>query len=81
MGAPDQSDGYIRVGKLRELLRDLDDDMLVVLSRDEEGNGFSPLSDYGLSIYEATTTWHGEVVEPEDYDGNGVPALVLWPTN
>ena len=69
-------------------------DRLVVMSKDSEGNGFSPLYDFGEEAYAAETTWYGYVgleklteedrkkgFSEEDVIEDGVPALVLWPTN
>lgn len=57
----------------------------VVLSKDAEGNGFSPLADIGVYMYVPDSTWSGSVVGKEDaeeqdekYQENSV---VLWPTN
>ena len=82
------------VKELKELLKNVDDNRLVVLAKDEEGNGFSPLADINdNSNYEAEGSWWGSVgiekLTPElikrgytEEDlGNGVPALVLWPSN
>ena len=57
-------------------LQKLDQKSLVVLSKDEEGNGFSPLADVDTGKYEADSTWGGELVET-----GGVKCIVLWPTN
>lgn len=84
------------VGELKKLLADLDDDMVVVQSKDSEGNGYSPLSGYSIEVYAPVTTWYGELWHPyddEDYWGeildpeehvrpeNAVDCIVLWPTN
>lgn len=84
------SDGYITVGKLRKLLVDVADDVLVVMSKGAEGNGYSPLSDVSVGghLYDSDTTWSGELVEVDEgiYEGadattEAVPCVVLWPTN
>jgi hypothetical protein len=51
------------VGELRARLAGFEDDTLVVLSEDSEGNGFSPLADVGRQAYIADSTWSGEVRE------------------
>ena len=84
----------MKVKELKELLKNVDDNRLVVMSKDGEGNGFSPLADIDdTSNYEADSTWSGEVgiekltpeLEKQGYGeedvNHGVPALVLWPTN
>lgn len=64
-------------------------DRRVVLSKDGEGNGFSPLADAYDSKYWPQTTWSGECPHPDDleteYDPEDVAAMedvvVLWPVN
>lgn len=74
---------------------DLPGDTLVVLAKDSEGNGFSPLDEAAHAMYLADTTWSGEhymteeqvAADPdadEEEDGppdGSVPAVFLWPTN
>jgi hypothetical protein len=81
------------VKELIEVLEGENPDRLVVMSKDSEGNGFSPLADASTESYQASCTWAGEIgiekLTPElEKDGyteedvmDGVPALVLWPTN
>lgn len=79
---------------VREDLKDLPGDTLVVLSRDAEGNLFSPFSSYSLSRYAPTDEFVGDVYPlPEElkddaslrelYGGRipdlAVTALVLYP--
>ena len=79
------------VYELRQLLKGVDDNRIVVMSRDEEGNGFSPLVELDDSqVYDST--W-GELHYPELTEeleaagygegdiGDGEPCLVLWPAN
>ncbi|HKJ34277.1 MAG TPA: hypothetical protein VJ945_01415 [Flavobacteriaceae bacterium] len=50
------------VKELKETIANLPDEMEVVLQKDSEGNGFSPL--YGAdsdAVYIAKTTWYGDV--------------------
>lgn len=55
------------VKDLRTMLDGLPDDMPVVLSKDAEGNGHSPLAVGGEAMYDAETTWFGEISPtPED---------------
>lgn len=84
----------MKVGELKALLAGVDDDREVVMSRDSEGNGYSPLAQVDdESTYRADSTWAGEVGPEaitdemraqgwtdEDMVG-GVPAVVFWPTN
>lgn len=73
------------VKELRDLLKDVDGDVLVIMSKDGEGNGYSPLADTNLGqyLYEADTTWSGDLIDVDeaDADTEAVPCVVLWPTN
>lgn len=83
------------VETLREVLDGLPDDMPVILSKDAEGNGFSPLASAGPGRYEPTSTWSGEcwptlqqVLEDGESEWDGIPdddeltaVLVLDPVN
>ena len=75
----------MNVKKLKELINELPDDMEVIMSKDGEGNSFSPLSDHGISVYVPETTWSGEVYHLDDLKENGLEnekkSLILWPTN
>lgn len=69
----------------------------IVLAKDGEGNGFSPMSPrdgVDASLYDAETTWSGErymtdaareaTGKPEEYaeaPESAVVAVFLWPTN
>jgi len=81
------------VKELIFVLQGEDPDRLVVRSKDGEGNNFSPLADTETASYQADSTWSGEIglekltpdlakrgYTAEDVK-DGVPALVLWPTN
>lgn len=51
------------VKELRDMLVGLPDDMDVVMSKDGEGNSYSPLSDCNSNcIYIPDSTWSGDVV-------------------
>jgi hypothetical protein len=50
----------------------------VVMSKDGEGNDFSPLFQITLGVYRARDSWHGDVGEPAP-GGTDVNAVVLWP--
>lgn len=78
---------------IAELSR-LEQDRIVVMSKDSEGNSYSPLADIGRSAYIAETTWNGSIgiekltaklkakgYTKEDVISDGQPAVVLWPTN
>ena len=66
----------MKVKELIELLQKEDPERLVVMSKDGEGNCFSPFANQSTGAYEANNTWSGEV-HPDD----GKPCLVLWPVN
>lgn len=76
---------------IRELLKLLvaqpDLDAEIILQKDAEGNGYSPLVGGERGYYVADSTYSGEVYTPEDLeDGENVPpdwkpVLVLWPVN
>lgn len=77
----------ITVGKLKKLLDEYHDDTIILLSHDEEGNGFGKL--YTVEEYLV----HGEGydltiiteddIENEEYDDDFIEeayrALILWP--
>jgi hypothetical protein len=70
------------VAELRKALEAFDDDHLVVMAKDAEGNSYSPLADAGAGMYLADTTWAGDVYyEGDGVPGGAVPAVVLGPTN
>ena len=71
--------------ELIEILADVPDDYLIVLSSDSEGNSYSPLSGYGKVMYMPENEYSGEIYDEEsaedmefEYVEN---AFVLWPTN
>jgi hypothetical protein len=83
----------MKVRELIELLKAEDPEREVIMSKDSEGNGFSPFADLSRQSYEATTTWYGEIgieeLTPElreqgfteedaIYDEK---VIVLWPIN
>lgn len=72
----------------------LPDDTIVILAKDSEGNGHSPLVEAEHAMYLADTTWSGErylteeqrlaETDPDDWSqapDNAVHAVFLWPTN
>ena len=59
----------MNVKELKEAIADLPDDMEVILQKDAEGNGYSPLQgDDTDCIYVAETTWYGEVYSIQGSD-------------
>jgi glucose dehydrogenase len=85
----------MKVKQLKKLLEKVDDDRIVILQNDSEGNGFSPLSDidYKNVVYKAESTWSGEIglekLTPtlikagytKDDLSTGEKALILIPVN
>lgn len=76
------------VSELLEGLKGVDPNTLVVLSRDEEGNGFSELADINPDYYykdgdigypKLTDELRDEGYSEEDVMHGGKPAIVLWP--
>lgn len=80
------------VSELIEELQQIEDkSRTVVMAKDAEGNGYSPLSSFWVGAYRAETTWYGDVgfesVEQLE-DGyteedviDGEPAVILCPVN
>lgn len=69
------------VKQLKACLENCPDDWLVVISRDSEGNGYSPLSGIGEGHYQPLETWCGEFLHhPEDHPPEP-NAIGLWPSN
>jgi len=79
-GQPPPAPATGTVAVLREALEGLDGEMRVVLSRDAEGNGYSPFADSGVLYYSPSA---GEVCDQDEMTEYGQhdsrPALVLWP--
>lgn len=66
------------VEELIEELKKMPSGALVVMSKDAEGNDYSPLTEVdGEGTYTADTTWSGEF----EHYGQGKPAVCLWPVN
>ena len=89
-------EGTVTVGELIKTLQAYDQDRIVILQKDAEGNSHSPFSDEWPGSYEASCTWAGEAgLEPEDLTEemrkqgygeedllpDGIPALMLVPVN
>lgn len=79
-------------GDLADYLATQPRDRKVILQKDAEGNGYSPLVDADERMYEATSTWSGEVyqtpevvaAEPGDWSsapGDAERVIVLGPVN
>lgn len=76
----------MKVKELIELLSEFNPESLVILSKDGEGNSFSPLTDLGDGVYVADSTWSGFVFNDlaeclEECDDTPVGCVVFWPVN
>lgn len=78
------------VGELKELLSDLPEDHVVVLQRDAEGNGYSPMAGAEAAKYQPANNCRGEVpcqsdIEGGEYEAEDVAKMldcvVIWPLN
>ncbi len=57
------------VAELKEVLKNIPDHVLVILSSDSEGNGYSPLAGVSeICQYVAESTYNGYIKDEEDYD-------------
>jgi hypothetical protein len=78
----------ITVAELIKALRQMEPDLIVVLSRDPEGNGFSVLRTAALDVYkdgqlgieELTPALRKLGYTDEDVLKGGQKAVVLWPS-
>lgn len=82
------------VKELKALLADQPDERLVILSKDSEGNGFSPLAEVAEGMYVPYSTWSGEVyptpeqiladsflTEEDEAPEEATHVICLWSTN
>ena len=83
------------VKELKEAIASLPDEMEVVLQKDSEGNGYSPLAGVDPdAVYIAETTWYGDAysmdwtaddacMSDEEWEGikSKPRALILHPVN
>ena len=76
----------MNVGQLKAILAQYDDDDVVILSRDSEGNGFRSMSEkeehsVGDGLWKDGELMSGndEDEEPSDYE-DAKKAVVLWPS-
>jgi len=85
----------MKVKELIKMLESENQEAIVIMSSDGEGNSFSPLADFGnTDTYKADSTYSGEMgfskltpeLEKEGYGEedileDGVPAIVFYPIN
>lgn len=68
----------MKIKALIKKLSKLNPELNVVMSKDAEGNSFSPIADLELCHYEPDSTWSGEI---HDCGKGKETAVVFWPTN
>ncbi len=76
------------VKKLKEIIKNMDDDVIIIMSRDEDGNGYAPLSEVDTEFLwseEDRDIGFGKLTDDLIKEGygeediiKGKPALVLW---
>lgn len=68
----------MKVKQLKELLTDVDDEKIIVMASDPEGNSFSPLADFSIGTYKPENSYSGEF-DGESNEKNN--AICLWSIN
>ncbi len=87
----------MKLKELKEIIKNMDDESIVILQKDGEGNGYSPLEGVDdSSNYRADSTWSGKVgykyltreLREQGYSdgdivsGDGAePAIIFYPVN
>jgi hypothetical protein len=75
----------MKVKELIEQLKLMPQDSEVVMSKDGEGNNFSPFAEMTKCLYEPENTWSGELVDEEELDEEPsetcLRAVCLWPVS
>jgi hypothetical protein len=69
----------MKVKDLMHLLADMDGESLVIVQKDAEGNGFSPLQGVDHGHYDDDPTYGGDVYNEALEDST--PCVVLYPVN
>ena len=71
------------VRDLKLMLEEWDENLVVLMSSDSEGNQFSPLAEIGDGLGVQATAWEWDVfnLDEQDEAPNAKPVVVLWPTN
>jgi hypothetical protein len=76
----------MKVKELIKLLKKLNQDYEVILSKDSEGNSYSPACNYNIVDYKPENTYYGEIYDENHYEEDPEytfhpNAIVLYPTN
>lgn len=77
----------MNVKELKEFIKDLPDETVVILAKDSEGNKFSPLASVYAGYYFPTNDWSGDFISSTDeeayqaIDVGDCDAICLGPTN
>lgn len=81
----------ITAKKLRKMLENFNDDDIIILARDGEGNGYAPLAEWSLSKYSPSCgdasireltpelIEQGWTSEDVDHPSDAVDSITLWP--
>ena len=75
------------VKDLIEVLENMDPDLLVIIARDPEGNGYAPMGDYSVGVFDSKNDEFAEDDIDEDWSEDeddesitiGKSCVVLWP--
>lgn len=67
----------MNVGDLIDILENYSRETLVIISKDREGNDYSPLDAVDEANYEPDNSWSGTCA----FSSPEPNALVLWPVN
>lgn len=69
----------MNVAELKKAIADLPDEAQVILQKDAEGNGFSPLEGADPdAVYVPDSTWSGEVYDPNWSADDACLDVVEW---
>jgi hypothetical protein len=74
----------MKLDEFRNLINNpsLNPDLEIVMSKDGEGNQFSPFSEITIGLYEPINTWDGDFCHEKYMEiGETSNALCLWPVN
>lgn len=64
-----------------DVLKKMPQDSIIIMSKDAEGDNYSPLYDIEQGSYLKENSWSGEVFFSKEKPKNTESCVVLWPTN